>query len=408
MTEEQASYGLFMLMLGGVALLAVPLRSALRKADLPALVAFIGLGLALSAADRNLGFLTRELRDQIGMLAQLGLVALLFRVGLESNLGRLVEQLRRAAVIWLPNLAIPAALAFALVWAWPGLGPIPALLVGIAASATSIGVSIAPWEEAGALESDDGALMLDVAELDDLSAVVLLGIAFAVAPGLHEGNGMVGEAVWAGALQVAKIALFSAGCYAFSRLVEPRLSALFARLDPRTGPFVFAAGTVFLIVAVADALGFSMAIGAIFAGFAFSRDPAELLIDDAFAYVLALFGPFFFLSIGLSVGFDHFGAAILLASALFIVLVAGKVVGAGLATWAVAGRRTGLLIGASMVPRAEIFLIVMAHGLSLGPWAVPPELYTASVLAAVATCIAGSLVVARLLGCERRQAEGAT
>ncbi|MBW6495879.1 MAG: cation:proton antiporter [Burkholderiaceae bacterium] len=407
MTEE-TSYGLFMLMLGSVVLLAVPIRNTLKKLTLPALVAFIGLGLGLSAIDQYLGEITRKLQDQIGVLAQLGLVALLFRVGLESDLDRLVGQLRRAVVIWLPNVAVPAALAFVLIWAWPGLGLIPALLVGIAASATSIGVSVAPWEEAHALESDDGALMLDVAELDDLSAVILLGVVFAIAPVLQSGDGVIGEAVRAGAMQVAKIAAFMAGCYAFSRLVEPRLSAVFAKLDPSKGPFVFAAGTVFLIVAVADALGFSMAIGAIFAGLAFSRDPAELHIDDAFAYVLALFGPFFFLNIGLSVGFDNFAAALLLAAALFIALVAGKVVGAGLAAWAVAGRRTGLLIGASMVPRAEIFLIVMAHGVSLGAWAVPPELYTASVLAAMATCIVGPIVVTRLLEYEAWRGERAT
>lgn len=407
MTEE-AGYGLFMLVLGGFVLLHVPLKSVLRKAALPALVALVGFGIALSAADQQLDLLTRDLRDRIGVLAQLGLVALLFRVGLESDLGRLAAQLRRAVRIWVPNMVIPAVMAFALIWVWPGLGPVPALLCGIAASATSIGVSVAPWEEAHALESDDGALMLDVAELDDLSAVILLGIVFADAPGLHAGNGMIGEAMRAGAVQIAKIAMFSAGCYGFSRLVEPRLSALFAKVDPQLGPFVFAAGTVFLIAAVADVLGFSMAVGAVFAGLAFSRDPAEHQIDEAFANVLALFGPFFFLSIGLSVGFDGLGPAIPLAVALFVVLVAGKALGAGLATWVVAGQRTGWLIGASMVPRAEIFLIVMAHGLSLGAWAVPPTLYTACVLAAVATCIAAPLVVIRLLGHNPPTAKGAT
>jgi len=406
MTEAHDGYGLFMLALGVLALLSVPLGSALRKATLPGLVAFIGLGLALSAGERLLGGLTAELRDQIGMLARLGLVALLFRVGLESDLGRLVGQLRRAAAIWLPDMSVAAALVFALIWVWPGLGPIPALLTAIAASATSIGVSVAPWEEAGALESDDGALLLDVAELDDLSAVVLLGILFAVAPGLHEGSGMIAEAARTGGAQLLRIAAFSALCFGFSRLVEPRLSALFAGLDPRTGSFLFAAGIVFLIAALADVLGFSMAIGAMFAGLAFSRDPAQRRIDDAFAYVLALFGPFFFLSIGLSVEFGHFRTALPLAVALFVVLVAGKLAGAGLAASLVADRRTGRLIGASMVPRAEIFFIVMAHGLSLGAWAVPPDLYSAAVLAAVATCVAGPLAVSWLLAAKPRPAGG--
>jgi len=81
-------------------------------------------------------------------------------------------------------------------------------------------------------------------------------------------------------------------------------------------------------------------------------------------------------------------------------------VGAGLEAWAIAGRQTGWLIGASMVPRAEIFVIVMAPGVLLGAWSVPPELYTASVLAAVATCILGSVMVARPPGYEARREEG--
>jgi Kef-type K+ transport system membrane component KefB len=304
-------------------------------------------------------------------------------------------------------MALPAAAVFALIWAWPGLGVVPALLTGIAASATSIGVSVAPWEEAGALGTDEGALLLDVAELDDLSAVVLLGVVFAIAPGLQNGAaGLTGEALAAGALQVARIVGFAALCYAFSRLAERQLTALFARLDPATGPFVFAAGAVFLIAATADALGFSMAIGALFAGLAFSRDPAERRIDEAFAGVLALFGPFFFLSIGLSVDLSDPAGAAGLAAALFAVLALGKLAGAGLPAWWLAGRRSGWLIGASMVPRAEIYLVVMVHGLALGAWAVPETLYAAAVLAALATCVAGPLAVgaglAARAGRERR------
>src|SRR6056297_3309374 len=106
MTEAHESYGQFMLLLGVVAVLGIPLRSALRKMALPALVAFIGLGVAISAADQSFGFLTQRLDDGIGLLAQIGLVALLFRVGIESDLGRLAGQMRRAAAIWLPNMIL--------------------------------------------------------------------------------------------------------------------------------------------------------------------------------------------------------------------------------------------------------------------------------------------------------------
>lgn len=403
MAEDGAS-GLLMLILGGVTLLSVPLSVAFARLSLPGAVAFIALGLALSAGGRGTPLLTPPVEDQIGVLARIGIVALLFRVGLESNLDQLAGQLRRASAIWLPNMLVPAALVFVLIWAWPGLGTIPALLASVAASATSISVSVAAWEETGTLGTEDGALLLDVAELDDLSAVVLLGIVFAVAPALRQGvdAGVLGEAALASSWQFVKIAAFCAACYGFSRLVERPVSALFAGFDRRVGPFVFAAGTVFVISALADALGFSMAIGALFAGLAFSRDPAERQIDHAFAYILAIFRPFFFVSIGLSVSFEGIGGALALAAALFAVLVAGKLVGAGLPAWALADRRTGLLIGASMVPRAEIYLIVMLHGLGLGAWAIPTQLYTAAVLASIGTCILGPLLVLRLLGGRER------
>lgn len=397
---ETADFGLLMMILGAVVLVSIPLRKGLSRLGMPGLVGFVAIGIILVAADRWVGLLTPVLRSQIDVLAQLGIVALLFRVGLESDPGRLASQLGRAVAIWLPNMILPGLASFALILVWPGLGPVPALFAGIAASATSIGVSVAPWEEANALNSENGALLLDVAELDDVSAAILLGIVFAVAPALRDG--FHGGAWWHIALssgvEVFKILSFSALCFAFSRLVERRLSSLFASLDDKLGPFIFAAGTVFLVTAAAHILGFSVAIGALFAGLAFSRDPAERQIDEAFAHVLALFGPFFFLSIGLSVGFERIGSAMILAVALFVVLAAGKLLGAGLPAWAITGRRTGLLIGASMIPRAEIYLIVMLHGLMLGAWAVPQELYTAAVLAAAATCIVGPLVVTRLLG----------
>jgi Kef-type K+ transport system membrane component KefB len=398
MTEPDQSYGLLMAMMGLVTLATVPIRAGMQRLGLPATVGFILLGLAISQADRGLGLITDVLGGNLKILAQIGIIVLLFRVGLESNLDRLARQLRNALLVWLPNMGLPGLLVFITVWLWPGMGMIPAIFAAVAATATSIGVSVAVWEDAGVLDSDDGALMLDVAELDDLSAVVLLSVILAIVPVLSGGDGAVilPVAAMAAGWQLVKIAAFCAGCYLFSRYVEPRLSQSFAIGDSDLGPFLFAAGMVFLIAAAADLMGFSMAIGALFAGLAFSRDPAERKIDRAFGKLLAIFGPFFFLTIGLSVTDLSGGAVLVLAAALFIACTLGKMIGAGVpAALVTSSQARGFLIGVSMVPRAEIFLIVMLHGLAIG--LVPQSLYSACVLVSLATCIVGPILVARIL-----------
>lgn len=399
MTDAAENYGLLMLLLGVLTVLSVPIRVFLRRFALPSSLAFIGLGILLSATGPAIGFLTPQLSDEIDVFAQIGIVALLFRVGMESDLDALVSQLRRAMMIWLPDIAIAAALVFVLIWAWPGLGLVPAMISAIVASATSIGISVGVWEDAGKIDTPDGALLLDVAEPDDLSAVLLLAMAFVVIPQFQDGLSATdwNAAAVSGLQQLLKILIFCAVCYAFSRFAEARLSEVFAGLDENFGPFLFAAGTVFLIAALADAFSFSMAIGAVFAGLAFSRDPQERRIDKAFGYILAVFGPFFFMSIGLTMTTTGLTDVLPLALALLAALIAGKLPGAGLSAALLAGCRTGMVLGASMVPRAEIYLFVMLGGLALGDWAVPQTLYNAAVLASIGTCIVGSIIVGRLL-----------
>lgn len=77
--------------------------------------------------------------------------------------------------------------------------------------------------------------------------------------------------------------------------------------------------------------------------------------------------------------------------------VLGKLVGAGAPARIYLPVHESLLIGVSMVPRAEIALLVMGYGLSLGAWAVPPELYNAVVLTSLATCLLGPIAIRWLL-----------
>jgi len=403
-TGTPADHAAGLILIGTVVLLSTLARHYLARLRLPAVVAYIAAGLALGLANGSAGaeggaFLTPELRHGIDVIAEVGLVVLLFRVGLESDVGALIRVLERAFAVFLCNFVVAGAAGVAAILVFTDYGLLAALFTGAALSATSVGISTAVWRDAGVLDSDAGALLVDVAELDDISAVIVIALLFALVPVIDSAEG--GDVAAALAQEVVLLLLELAGliaaCYAFAHYAERRITRWFAARDKQAGPVLFAFSAALLIAALADRLGFSTAIGAMFAGLAFSADPAERRIDRALEEIYQVFTPFFFISVGLAVDLGAVAGSLDLALGLLAVAVAGKLAGAGVPVWLTETPARGWVMGWSMVPRAEIALIVMNYGLALGPWAVPQALYGAMVLVTLVTCLIAPVAVGRLL-----------
>jgi Kef-type K+ transport system membrane component KefB len=279
-----------------------------------------------------------------------------------------------------------------------GLGLIPSAFVAVALSATSIGLSVTIWREAGRLDTPLGALLVDVAELDDLSAVLLTSMLIIAAPMVHAGEAAASEIAVGFAAMAGKILVFGLGCWMFSRYLEKPLTRAFIHdEDDRASTGVlFLVGTGVAVSALAGVLGFSIAIGALFAGLMFSRDPEAVRTEHSFEPIYALFTPFFFLDIGFAVDVDALVGAIPLGLALLVPAVLGKLVGVGIVLAPREGWRVATLMGVSMVPRAEIALVVARLGNRLGEWAVPDQLYGALVLVCTITAIAAPVVLQRM------------
>ncbi|MEK9661787.1 MAG: cation:proton antiporter [Alphaproteobacteria bacterium] len=200
-----------------------------------------------------------------------------------------------------------------------------------------------------------------------------------------------------------KLAAFAAFCLLFARYIEGPMTRFFSSLRPSPDPLLPVVGATFVIAAFAGWLGFSLAVGALFAGLLFSRDPRAVRVDASFSSIYDLFTPFFFINIGLALDPAHlkltgFGIAGLLLG----VAIVGKVAGAALPARFLSdslrlGWHGAILIGVSMVPRAEIAMVVMSEGRRLGDWAVPPELFSAMVVVVVATSIVAPLLIAPML-----------
>ncbi|MGE0459772.1 MAG: cation:proton antiporter, partial [Vicinamibacterales bacterium] len=150
-----------------------------------------------------------------------------------------------------------------------------------------------------------------------------------------------------------------------------------------------------------------LAIGALGAGLVFSRDPQAVRTEARFEDLYALFVPFFFVRIGMQSDASALTHVLGLGSVLLVAAMLGKLVGAGLPGWLVAGRAAGVLIGLSMMPRAEIAMVVVDAARRLGPDVMPDDAYAAMVLVVLGTCLITPWLLAtrlRPVGPSRRTA----
>ena len=401
MTQAEQSLLLLILLVGAIVVTAILVKSGLERIGIPPLIGYILLGVFLGGADPQWHLFSAGEREVWEFLADIGIISLLFRVGLESKLDELMRQLRRASLVWVGNVFVSGLLGFFTAYSLLKLDLIPSLFIAIAMTATSVGISVGVWREARAINSPNGELMLDVAEMDDISAVILMALLFAVVPVL--GNNpdvstllpLLGKTV---GLFCFKAVVFGAFCFFFSRYLEKSITSFFFRLEPPPDPTIMVAGMGIIIAALAGLGGFSVAIGAFFAGLLFSRDPRSVKLDASFDTFYELFVPFFFIGIGLKIDLAALSTAFDLGMFLLIVAVLGKFVGVAVpvllmnAEW-----KSAILLGVSMAPRAEIAMIVMQHGLQIGAGTVPPRVFAAMVVVSAATSILVPLVLRPLL-----------
>ncbi len=387
MNAEFSDRPLFILVIGLVTLASLFVRALARRVSLPAIVGYLAMGLLLRWQNESHDFLNHQGIWTLELLGEIGVVCLLFKVGLESNFQGLLKQLPNAVWIWICNVGLSGLLGFVAARWWLDIGLLPSLFVATALTATSIGVSPAVWEESGRLQTDLGELVTDAAELDDLSTVALLVLLFALVPILEAGGSIEdierGLALAFGVLAF-KGFVFAAACFLFACYLERPISRFFSR---RADPVIFPVGSGLLISAFAGWLGFSAAIGGLFAGMIFSRDPIAVNREAYFKPIYELFKPFFFVAVGFQLNPAALHSASGTAALLLLVAVLGKVVGAA----APAGRRLGWFaagaLGVSMVPRAEIAMVVAQSGNATDPAIISDELYAGLVLVCLATCV---------------------
>jgi Kef-type K+ transport system membrane component KefB len=388
-----------LLTLGIILILSPMIRGLGHRFGIPASVGYILLGLLISSVIPIWSSYSPGSDRVFEVLAQLGVVALLFRVGLKSHTSALIEKLPDASFIWIGNIVGSLAVGFVVARYGLQWSMETSLVIATAFSATSVAVSVSVWDELGMLNSEAGQLLVDVAELDDLSAVILLAVLLGALPALMNGDDGLWLKVGASSLAIlAKLVLFVIGCYLFAHFIEPGFTRLSSQLsDSRSSLTISILGVGLAIAVIAESLGFTLAIGALFAGLAFSRDPEAVHTDGRFLYFYDLLTPFFFIHIGMQIDLSSLVGNLGVGIVLFLAAAAAKLVSTALPAIVSMDKRDALILAVSMVPRAEIALVVLYACRAVDERIVPPDVFAAMVVVSLGTCIVSPILLRRML-----------
>jgi len=304
----------------------------------------------------------------------------MFIAGLELHLDELTRNTKVSALSGIMGVLAPVVLGagtgllFGFEWD-------TALFLGLTLGATSVSISAQTLMELKVLRTRVGLGLLGAAVFDDVMIILLLSIFLAVVSG---GTSLLGI-LWI----LAKMVIFLSVSTAFGLYVLPKLVRVTRRLPISQGVLSLAVVVMLFYGVAAEVVGGMAAItGAFLAGLMFARcEEKERLEQGVLALAYGLFVPIFFVSIGLEVNIRDLQAEILLLTvAIILVAILSKFVGSGLgARWAGFSWRESWQLGAGMVSRGEVGLIVANVGIGAG--LVSGEEFSAIVGMVLATTI---------------------
>lgn len=359
----------------------------------------------------------------IAFLAELGVVILLFQIGLESNLAEMRKVGIRSALVAIIGVIAPFVAGTYIFGPLilPGLSSNAYLFLGAALTATSVGITARVFKDLGKLKINEAKIVLGAAVIDDVIGLIILAVVSAIA---------VTGAVSIGVIStiVGKALLFLVGAIILGQLLAPQISKLLAKIQTGTGmkfTLVIAFGLIFAYAA--QLIGLAPIIGAFAAGlvldpvhFRFFKDPeiidemkealselkvkseskimarlryhSQRHIEELIEPVGMFLVPIFFVYTGISVDLS----TLLNPSVLFagVVITVVAFVGKMLSGFA-AGSASKLIVGVGMVPRGEVGIIFATIGMQLG--VISNEIFSVIIIMVILTTLLTPPILATLL-----------
>lgn len=357
-----------------------------RKCKAPQVVGQIVAGLLIGPC--VLGWVAPS--DFITHMAEIGVVLLMFEVGLETDLKELVKTGPIALLIACAGVFVPLVLGALLYMGFYGIAPwgseefFKAVFIGTIMTATSVSITVAALQELGKIKSKVGTTIVSAAIIDDVIGIIVLTFVIGFkSPDSHPGMVIVKTIIFfivavAGGFVIFKVFLALDKRYPHTRRI-PIVSLAFC----------------FALSYVAEKyFGIADITGAYIAGIVLCNLSDNTYIErkvDVSSYML--FGPLFFASIGLKTNFDAMDSTLFIFCICFVIVaLLAKIIGCGLAAKVCRYNMSdSLKIGVGMMTRGEVALIVAQKGLAAD--LLTPDYFMAVILLILFSSIATPIIL---------------
>ncbi|WP_338540708.1 cation:proton antiporter [Paenibacillus tundrae] len=316
--------------------------------------------------------------DFVHYMAEIGVLLLMFIAGLETDLDQLKKNWKAAFAVAVGGVILPfiggygAAIGF-------GMTQTHALFFGLLFCATSVSISVQTLKDMNQLSSREGTTILGAAVVDDVLVVVLLAVMMSL---LGTGAGDISISLLIGKKLLFFVIIIAAGWFLVPRIMK--------WMEPlKVTETVITAGLIicFGFSYFAEWMGVAGIIGAFAAGIAISQTSFKHEVEskiEPIAY--SIFVPVFFVSIGLNVQFDGVGSQIWFIVVISLIAIVTKLLGGGAGALLTGfDRKSSVAIGAGMISRGEVALIIASTGLASG--LLDSEYFTSVVIMVIITTL---------------------
>jgi len=309
--------------------------------------------------------------EVVSVLAELGVIVLLFEIGLESNLRELIAVGFQATLVAVVGVAVPFAAGTVGLMTLFGVPAVPAIFAGAALTATSIGITSKVLAELGRLNSKEGQIILGAAVIDDVLGIIVLAVVASLA---KTGEVDVSNVIYL----IISASGFLVGAILLGKVFNNSFVAIVNQLKTRGELVIPAFIFAFVMAYLAAAINLEAILGAFAAGLVLDETDKRKELQKQVIPIADMLVPIFFVTVGAKTDLGVLNPAIpsnreglIIATFLIAIAIIGKVV-TGLAVFG-QDRINRLAIGVGMIPRGEVGLVFAGVGSASGALSKPLE-----------------------------------